>query len=79
MQIVLKNIERIQITGFFTESEAAFEFCRKHNYHITRSGPASTDTPHRYDVNSFLIIAEREAPPNPACSRPAKQRKTSNH
>jgi len=64
MHTVLKNLERVEITGIFSESEAAFEFCRIHNYHITRSGPAPTDTPHRYDVNSFLIIAEREAPQN---------------
>lgn len=64
MHTVLKNLERIEITGVFSESEAAFEFCRIHNYHITRSGPAPTETPHRYDVNTFLIIAERETPQN---------------
>ena len=84
MHTVLKNLERVEITGLFAESEAAFEFCRKHNYHITRSGPAPTDTPHRYDVNTFLIIAERETPQNkrvqptaPAAKRNSRKSSTS--
>jgi len=57
-------IERIRITGRTDESTKAFDYCARHGYHVTRSGPRQINSM-RYDTTRFVIIAEREKEAQP--------------
>ena len=59
MNVKKTIIERVVITGSYTESTKALDYCIKHGYHVVQSGPRKISR-HRYDPSRFRYVAERE-------------------
>lgn len=64
MRVRRKQIERITITGSMKEVEKAYNYCSKHGFRLTYSGPKRLDAL-RVDVTRFKIVAEREKQNDP--------------
>ena len=60
MDIKKHHIERIEIVGKQEEVKKAFDYCLHHGYSVMRAGPKPSYVDFQYDVDYFLIIAERE-------------------
>jgi len=58
MNIKRKHILRVSITGHDKDRRKAFDYCDKHGFRITRSGPMRLKG--MYYIDRFKIVAEKE-------------------
>jgi len=61
MNIKHKTIDRVRITGAMEESGKAVDYCYRHDYVVTRSGPKRVSIG-KVDTSRFAITAERVVP-----------------